>query len=205
MQSDSNEVTQNTPLNQNTHHSHLNSHHGLDHSDEQPTPQFRAGQERARNSRSTSITSSSTSSSRGSDDSLERSLRGLRKNSPVDRIAEHEKASSYLPKRRNQGPAFAVIQRGRNATTGQVALADFPNGSLFTFSRWLLRSLITPRGLDSRPVSSTPILIIGCIFSVPSFPPIGHHTSRLEDCLFPLLSRSRCSEYVRIQLRSSRW
>jgi hypothetical protein len=190
MQSDSNEVTQNTPLNQDTNSSHLNSHHGLDRADGQPTRQLRASQERAENSRSTSVTSSSTSTSRGSDDSFERSIRGLRGNSPVDRIDEHEKASSYSPSRRNRGPAFAVIQRGRNATIGQVALADFPNGSLFTIHDYSLRSLINCRGFDSCSISSITIVAIGCILSVPSFSPVGHYTARMEDCLFPLLPRT---------------
>lgn len=130
MQSDLNEVTQNTPLNQNIHDTHLHSHHGLDRSRHQPAHQLQAGEGRENNRRSGSITSSSSFSSRSSDDSLGGSSRGLRKRSPVDRIADHEKASSYLPKIRSQGPAFAVIQRGRNATIGQLALADFPNGWL---------------------------------------------------------------------------
>lgn len=133
MQSDSDEVTQKTSLNQITHFNLSDSKHGLHRPGEQPTHQPSAGEGRAKSRRSGSNTSSSVSS-RGSDDSLERSLRGLRKGSPVDRIAEHENASSYLPKKRGQGPAFAVIQRGRNVTTGQVVLADFPNGTACTIS-----------------------------------------------------------------------
>lgn len=200
MQSDLTEVTQKAPLNQNTLDSHRNSHHGLDRSDEQPSHQLRAGEGNARPRRSTSITSSSTSSSRGSDKSLERSLRGL--SSPTDRIAEHEKASSYLPKKRHQGLAFAVIQRGRNATTGQVTLADFPNGlALYMFP--LLQSLIDRRGLDTCSISFASIITVGCIISVTPFPSIGHYTSRLEDCLFPLLPRLRKPEHTGLQFPSS--
>ena len=129
MQPEPNEFSQKTSLNQNYHDSNPNSQYGFDGSDIQPPYQLRAGEGRPISRRSASIASSATSSSGSSEQSLEVSLRRLRKNSPVDRIAEHEKAFSYKAKRRGQGPSFTVVERGRNTTTGQVNFTDFPNGS----------------------------------------------------------------------------
>ena len=128
MQSQSHEYLQKDSLNQNTEDSRPSTQHGHDDSDQQSPHQPRADEGRSHSRRSASTISWSTSSSEGSDQSLERSLRGLRKSSPVNRIAEHETSLAHLPKKRSPGPSFAVVQRGRNATTGQVVLADFPNG-----------------------------------------------------------------------------
>lgn len=131
MQSELNELSPKASLNQHTQDSRPNSQHGFDHPDQQPHRQFRAGEGRAKTGRCVSSASSSTSSSGGSDDSLERSLRGLRKSSPIHRISEHEKASTRLAKKRSNGPTFTVVQRGRTSGVDRVALTDFPNGPLF--------------------------------------------------------------------------
>ncbi len=130
MQPEPTDLSQKTSLNQNSPDNNLKSQHGLDRSDSHLPRQLRAGEGRSIPRRSASNSSSATSSSTGSDQSLAGPLRGLRKSSPVDRIAEHEKALRYSLRKKDQRPGFAVVQRGRNATTGQVVLADFPNGVL---------------------------------------------------------------------------
>ena len=133
MQSESNDLSQNNSLKQNSQESNLRSQYGLDRSSSPAFHWLRAGERKPTPRRSGSSTSSSTSSSATSDQSLERSLRGLRTSSPVDRITEHEKALAYFSKKkRDRGPGFTVVQRGRNATTGHVVLTDFPNGTVFS-------------------------------------------------------------------------
>lgn len=48
--------------------------------------------------------------------------------SPVDRIAEHEKATSYSPRKKQDGPSFTVVQRSRKFGSTQCFITDFPNG-----------------------------------------------------------------------------
>lgn len=48
--------------------------------------------------------------------------------SPVSRISEHEKASSYLPRKKHNGPSFTVVQRRRIPGPGNCTITDFPNG-----------------------------------------------------------------------------
>ena len=132
MPSELNDLSQDTLLNQNPQNNSTNSQYGLDRSDLRPLRQPRTGEERSKSRRSASSASSSTSSGAGSDHNSDRSLRGLRRNPPVDRIAEHERSLTYLPKNKAQGPGFAIVQRGRIASTNQVTLADFPNGSVFS-------------------------------------------------------------------------
>lgn len=132
MQSEPNELSQETSLDPNTQDSNVSSQHGLDQSGLRLPRRLRAGEERSKPKRSASNTSWSTSSSASSTHGLEGSSRGLRKHSPVDRIAKHERALTDPSKKRNQGPDFAVVQRGRSANDGQVVLADFPNGLLFS-------------------------------------------------------------------------
>ena len=48
--------------------------------------------------------------------------------SPVDRISEHENATSYTPRKKHDGPSFTVVQRIRKAGSNQCVITDFPNG-----------------------------------------------------------------------------
>ena len=108
------------------------SQYGSHNSDEQLSRQLHAGQGEAKPRRSASITSSSASSAASSDDPRERSLRRLsrpsrqKSESPVDRIIEHEKHLTYVPKKRIEGRTFTVVQRGKILSS---AIEDFPNGS----------------------------------------------------------------------------
>lgn len=48
--------------------------------------------------------------------------------SPVSRISEHEKASSYMPRKKHGGPSFTVVQRRRTPEHEHCTITDFPNG-----------------------------------------------------------------------------
>lgn len=48
--------------------------------------------------------------------------------SPGERIAEHERASTYSIKKRHEGPAFTVVHRRKMSSSGQCSITDFPNG-----------------------------------------------------------------------------
>ncbi len=56
--------------------------------------------------------------------------------SPVSRISDHERASSYSPKKKHGGPSFTVVQRRRIPGSEHCTITDFPNGqtrnALFT-------------------------------------------------------------------------
>ena len=54
--------------------------------------------------------------------------------SPVDRIVEHEKDLSYIPKRRVESRTFTIVQRAKHLGSPRVAIDDFPNGSYTTFA-----------------------------------------------------------------------
>ena len=48
--------------------------------------------------------------------------------SPGERIAEHERASKYLTKKRTEGPAFTVVHRRKKSGSDQSTINEFPNG-----------------------------------------------------------------------------
>lgn len=56
--------------------------------------------------------------------------------SPVSRISDHEKASSYIPRKKHSGPSFTVVQRRRVSGPEHCTITEFPNGetrsALFT-------------------------------------------------------------------------
>ena len=139
MQSEPNETSQKNSLPQSPRENTTDSQHGFHDSDEHLSRQLHAGEGRAKSWRSASNTSPSASSVESSDDARERPLRRLsppsrhKSGSPVDRIVEHEKDLTYLPKKRSEGRTFTVVQRGKNFGSFQVAIEDFPNGSHFTF------------------------------------------------------------------------
>lgn len=135
MQSEPNEILQKTSLTSSTQDNHQDSQHGFDQSTQRLPVQPLAEERRPEPGRSPSDSGSSTSSGGDFDEALEYPLRRLsppsrpHTRSPVDRVAEHEKASTKAPKRRTEGPAFTVIQRGKKPIYDRIAIADFPNGS----------------------------------------------------------------------------
>lgn len=147
MQPEPNETSQNISLPQSSQENTRDSQHGFHESDVHPSPQLRAGEGRAKPRRPASNTSPSASSAGSSDDARERPLRRLsppsrqKSRSPVDRIIEHEKDLTYLPKKRAEERTFTVVQRGKNLSSAQVAIGDFPNGPHSTFAllrQWLI-------------------------------------------------------------------
>ena len=140
MQPEPNELSQKDSSIQNTQEISPASQYGLNNSVHEPLPQPRARGGKDNPRRSTS-TRASSASSRGSYENLEGSLGRLSSGSrphtrsPVSRIEEHEKALTNLSKRKNEGPTFTVVQKGRNLGTDQPGLADFPNG-LPPFKYW---------------------------------------------------------------------
>lgn len=147
MQPEPNEASQNISLPQSSQENAHDSQHGFHKSDEHVSSLLHAGQGETKPRRSASNTSSSASSAASSDDARERSLRRLsrpsrqKSGSPVDRIIEHEKDLTYLPKKRIEGRTFTVVQRGKTLGSAQVVIGDFPNGSHSTCSslrQWLI-------------------------------------------------------------------
>ena len=135
MQPEPNEILQKTSLTSSTQDYHQDSQYGFDQSTQRLPVQPLAEERRPESGRSPSDSASSTSSGGDFDEALEYPLRRLsppsrpHTRSPVDRVAEHEKASTKAPKRRTEGPAFTVIQRGKKPIYDRIAIADFPNGS----------------------------------------------------------------------------
>lgn len=135
MQPEPNEISQKNSLPQNSQENTEDSQHGIHDSDEQPSRQLHAGEGRAKPRRCASNTSSSASSAGSSDDARERPLRRLsppsrqKSGSPVDRIIEHEKDLTYLPRKRSERRIFTVVQKGKYLGSSRVAIVDFPNGS----------------------------------------------------------------------------
>lgn len=192
MQSEPNESSQNKPLTQSTQDSNQDSQHGFDQPDLQPSPRPCPGGAGGGTPRWAASNAGSSSSAGGSDDGLERSLQRLsppsrpRTGSPVDRIAEHEKRLPHLPRRKNQGPSFTVVQGGKKPGLNQTAIVEFPNGSLLVASISIL--LILCRGLDPYFVASSSCFFIRRFPSLKAFPSAGHDTSRVENRVLALLS-----------------
>ena len=128
MQPELNEISNKPSLTFSTQNSHHDSQYGCNHSEQRLPSQLFAGE-------GTSDTKQLLrDNGRAPNESLEHHLRRLsppthpQARSPVNRIAEHEKASIKLPKRRNEGPAFTVVQKGKRSASDHIALGDFPNG-----------------------------------------------------------------------------
>lgn len=147
MQPESNNNSQNISLPQSSQENTQDSQYGFYDSDEHLPRQLHAGEGWANPRRSASNTSSSASSAGSSAGARERPLQRLspplrqKSRSPVDRIIEHEKDRTYLPKKRIEGRTFTVVQKGKNLGSAQVAIGDFPNGphSPFTsLQQWLI-------------------------------------------------------------------
>ena len=134
MQPELNEDFQRRLLPQSSQVTNQDSQHGFHDSDERLTRQLHAGEWKAKPRRSASGTTLSASSAGSSDDGREGPLRRLsppsrqKSGSPVDRIIEYENHSTYLPKKRVEGRAFTVAQRGSSLGSAQTTIGDFPNG-----------------------------------------------------------------------------
>ena len=134
MQPELNEDPQRSSLPQSSQVNNQDSQHGFHDSNERLSRQLHAGEGKAKPRRSASGTTVSASSAGSSDDGREGPLRRLsppsiqKSGSPVDRIIEYENDSTYQPKKRVEGRAFTVVQRGSSLGSAQTKIGDFPNG-----------------------------------------------------------------------------
>ena len=108
--------------------------------------------------------------------------------SPGERIAEHERASKYLTKKRIEGPAFTVVHRRKKSGSDQSTINEFPNGWPPDITKRVRAN--NNRGPHSYTLSPSSALLIGCLACVASFPRLGHHAARLANGIFAFLPRS---------------
>ena len=134
MQPELNEDSQRNLLPQSSQVNNQDSQHGFHDSNERLPRQLHVGEGKAKPPRSASGTTLSACSAGSSDNGGEGPLRRLsppsrqESVSPVDRIIEYENYSTYQPKKRVEGCAFTVGQRGSSLGSTQTKIADFPNG-----------------------------------------------------------------------------
>lgn len=163
MQSEANGIPPNFSLTQSIQDQNQSRQHGL-HEHDLPPRQLRTEEGRSNPRRTAGSQRSSATSAAGSDDAGERPLRRLsppskhKSASPVDRISDHERASAYLPRKRKEGRVFTVVQRKKNASSGQVDLVDFPNGLLPALQDW--QPLTSSRSFDPYTVSSIAFVVV---------------------------------------------
>ena len=200
MQSELNDNLQETSLTSSTQDNHQDSQYGFDQSTQQLPVQPLAGERRPEPRRSPGDSASSTSSGSDFDEALEYPLRGLsppswRQNrSSVDRVAEHEKALFKPPKRRTEGPAFTVVQRGQKPIYDRIAIADFPNGSLLNTTTCAVANCC--RGVDSYPFPLTPCFTVRRLPCLQTISSASHNATCLEDCFFAVFPRKRGVEWA---------
>ena len=143
MQPAPNVTSQRPSLPQPSQENTQDSEHGFDDSDEHLPRQLHGGERERKPWRSASNPSSSEAPAGSSDHARERPLRRLspplrqKSGSPVDRIIEHEKDLTYLPKKRSAERTFTVVQ-GKNLGSSRIAIGSFPNGSHSTLTQMLL-------------------------------------------------------------------
>ncbi len=110
--------------------------HGT-HTPHQPGSRLSSlGEERDDSGLSAGEADSSVASAPHLDRTIESSSEGkrtespLRTHSPVDRIAEYERALTASQKRQHDGPGFRVVDRKKKTRDEGLSIAAFPNGKL---------------------------------------------------------------------------
>ena len=193
MQQELNESSKN-PRNRRVQDTTQFHNHGEDDPAQSLSRQRSAGEGRAQHWSSAGYRTPSEASSSDSGDVADSSVDGLnipprKTGSPVDKILEHERASSHSIKKKRGGLAFTVVSRNTKPNPIGGSIVDFPNGKSNQShqSQWLLMQF---RGFDSRPVPSVPCVSFKRLPRLQALPRAGHHTSCLEDSLFALLSRT---------------
>ena len=200
MQPEPNEILQKTSLTSSTQDNHPDSQHGFDQPTQRLPVQPLDKDKRPEPRRSPSDSASSRSSGGDFDEALEYPLRRLNPpsrphtRSPVDRVAEHEKASIKSSKTRIEGPAFTVVQGGKKPIFDHIAIADFPNGSLLNTTSCAVANCC--RGVDSYPFSLTTCFIVRRLSCFQTISSASHYATCLEDCLFAFLPRKRGIEWT---------
>ena len=195
MQPEPNEIPQKTSLTRSTQDNYQDSQHGFDQSTQRlPVPPL-AEERRPKPKLFASDSASSASSGSEFDEALEYPLRRLsppsrpHTRSPVNRVAEYEKASTKSPKRRTEGPGFTVVAKGKKSTYDRVAITDFPNGLLPDTMRCTVADCC--RGVDSYPLSLTACFVVRRLSGLQKISSASHNATCLEDCFFAFLPWKR--------------
>ena len=136
MQSEPTNTSQNIVSIESTQVNSQPSHHGLNSSHGHSLPPLHPGEGHRGTPGSAGSAGATSPPVASTGETSERPTRRLnstspRTPSPVDRIIEHENARDYSHKRKHGGPGFTVIKGSKKLGSGQVALADFPNGLLY--------------------------------------------------------------------------
>lgn len=195
MQPEPNEIPQKTSLTSSTQDNHQDSQHGFDQPAQRLPVQPLAEEGRPEPKLFASDNASSTSSGSEFDEALEYPLRRLsppsrpHTRSPVNRVAEYEKASTKSPKRRTEGPTFTVVPKGKKSNYDRVAITDFPNGPLPNTMSCTITNCC--RGADSYPLSLTACFVVRRLSGLQTISSVSHNATRLEDCFFAFLPRKR--------------
>ena len=200
MQPEPNETPQKISLTSTTQDNHQASQHGFDQSTQRLPVQPLAEERRPEPRIFASDSASSTSSGSEFDEALEYPLRRLsppsrpHNTSPVNRVAEYEKASTKSPKRRTEGPAFTVVLKGKKSTYDRIAITNFPNGPLLKTMSCTVANYC--RGVDSYPLSLTACFVVRRLSGLQTISSASHDATCLEDCFFAVFPRKRGVEWA---------
>lgn len=142
MQPEPTQVTQRSSSPHRSPDESTTSHHGLQQRDHRALGSSHCVEHEGEHGRPALRDKTAAVHTAGSPPSTDNSIARLRSvsppqpRSPGERIAEHERASTYSTKKRNEGPGFTVIHRGKKSGTGQCTITDFPNGWLSCSRAW---------------------------------------------------------------------
>lgn len=134
MQSEPTKVTQKSPSPNPSPDTSSTSHHGLHQHEQRALGSPHRVELEGEHGRSAWADEAASVHAAGSPPSTDASIARLRSvsppqpRSPGERIAEHERASKYLTKKRLEGPAFTVIHRRKKSGSHQRTINEFPNG-----------------------------------------------------------------------------
>ena len=134
MQPEPTEVNQKSSSTKSSRDNSTASHHGL-HETDQLALDNRSGGGRGEPwrlaGRDEAASAPAASSPPPFDSSIAR-LRSVSPPSPGERVAEHERATTYSAKKKNEGPTFTVVHRRKRSASGRCTITDFPNGKDIT-------------------------------------------------------------------------
>ena len=134
MQPEPTKVTQKSSSLNHPQDASTTSHHGLPELDPHASGSLHTGTSEGEYRRAAAEPESASAGAATTPPPTEPSIARLRSvsppqpRSPGERIAEHERASTYSSKKRHEGPAFTVVHRQKASSPGQISIMNFPNG-----------------------------------------------------------------------------
>ena len=134
MQSEPTKVTQKSSSPNRSPDTTLNSYHGLHQHEQRALGSPHRVELEGEHGHSAWADEEASVHAAGSPPSTDASIARLRSvsppqpRSPGERIAEHERASKYLNKKKIEGPAFTVVHRRKKSGSDQSTINEFPNG-----------------------------------------------------------------------------